>query len=77
MCWSQNRNTSCFRLHSIGGVPRQALGKDTPQLRKLAAAAPTLTDLAPTILAEFGIEKTEEMVGQSVFQGEPAAPSNN
>ena len=45
--------------------------------RKLRAAAPALTDLAPTILAEFGIEKTPEMVGQSVFLGEPAAAGNN
>jgi hypothetical protein len=33
--------------------------------------------LAPTILAEFGIEKTPEMVGQSVFLDEPAAAGNN
>ncbi|MFB3153635.1 MAG: alkaline phosphatase family protein, partial [Candidatus Acidiferrales bacterium] len=45
--------------------------------RKLRAAAPALTDLAPTILAEFGIEKTPEMVGQSVFLGEPAAAGDN
>lgn len=45
--------------------------------KKLRAAAPALTDLAPTILAEFGIEKTEEMVGQSVFLGEPAAAGDN
>jgi len=36
--------------------------------RKIAADAPALTDIAPTILAEFGIAKTQEMKGQSVFQ---------
>jgi predicted AlkP superfamily phosphohydrolase/phosphomutase len=37
--------------------------------RKIAAQTPALTDMAPTILAEFGIAKTKEMMGQSVFQG--------
>jgi predicted AlkP superfamily phosphohydrolase/phosphomutase len=37
--------------------------------RKIAAETPALTDMAPTILAEFGIEKTRDMKGQSVFQG--------
>jgi predicted AlkP superfamily phosphohydrolase/phosphomutase len=36
--------------------------------RKIAANAPALTDIAPTILAEFGITKAEGMIGQSVFQ---------
>ena len=36
--------------------------------RKVEAQAPALTDIAPTILAEFGIAKTKEMMGQSVFQ---------
>jgi len=36
--------------------------------RKIAAQAPALTDIAPTILSEFGIEKGEGMIGQSVFQ---------
>ncbi len=36
--------------------------------RKIEAQAPALTDIAPTILAEFGIAKTKEMLGQSVFQ---------
>jgi predicted AlkP superfamily phosphohydrolase/phosphomutase len=35
--------------------------------RKIAAQNPALTDIAPTILAEFGIAKTQEMKGQSVF----------
>ena len=35
--------------------------------RKIAADAPALTDIAPTILAEYGIAKTSEMKGQSVF----------
>jgi predicted AlkP superfamily phosphohydrolase/phosphomutase len=36
--------------------------------RKMAAEAPALTDIAPTILAEFGIAKAKGMIGQSVFQ---------
>ncbi len=36
--------------------------------RKIEAQAPALTDIAPTILAEFGIAKTRDMMGQSVFQ---------
>ena len=40
--------------------------------RKISASAPALTDIAPTILAEFGIAKTKGMIGQSVFQ--PTAP---
>ena len=35
--------------------------------RKIAAQAPVLTDIAPTILSEFGIAKTKDMMGQSVF----------
>jgi predicted AlkP superfamily phosphohydrolase/phosphomutase len=37
--------------------------------RKIALDAPALTDIAPTILAEYGIAKTKEMLGQSVFRG--------
>jgi predicted AlkP superfamily phosphohydrolase/phosphomutase len=36
--------------------------------RKIAAETPALTDIAPTILLEFGIAKTKDMMGQSVFQ---------
>lgn len=36
--------------------------------RKIDAQAPALTDIAPTILAEFGIAKTKDMMGRSVFQ---------
>ena len=36
--------------------------------RKIEAQAPALTDIAPTILSEFGIAKTRDMMGQSVFQ---------
>ena len=32
------------------------------------AQTPALTDIAPTILAEFGIAKTKDMMGQPVFQ---------
>lgn len=35
--------------------------------RKLAMEAPALTDIAPTILAEFALEKPKSMKGQSVF----------
>jgi len=35
--------------------------------RKIDAENPALTDVTPTILAEFGIAKTKEMMGQSVF----------
>jgi predicted AlkP superfamily phosphohydrolase/phosphomutase len=35
--------------------------------RKIVASDPALTDIAPTILAEFGIAKTKNMMGQSVF----------
>lgn len=35
--------------------------------RKIAAQTPALTDIAPTILAEFGIAKAKGMIGQSVF----------
>jgi predicted AlkP superfamily phosphohydrolase/phosphomutase len=37
--------------------------------RKIDAQTPALTDIAPTILAEFGIAKTKDMMGQSVFHG--------
>jgi predicted AlkP superfamily phosphohydrolase/phosphomutase len=37
--------------------------------RKIDAQNPALTDITPTILAEFGIAKTKDMMGQSVFQG--------
>jgi len=36
--------------------------------RKIDAQTPALTDIAPTILSEFGIAKTKDMMGQSVFQ---------
>jgi predicted AlkP superfamily phosphohydrolase/phosphomutase len=35
--------------------------------RKIAAGSPALTDIAPTILAEFGIAKAHGMIGRSVF----------
>lgn len=35
--------------------------------RKIAADAPSLTDIAPTILSEFGIARAQGMIGQSVF----------
>ncbi len=41
--------------------------------RKIEAGAPALTDIAPTILSEFGIEKTKDMKGQSVFQAKAVA----
>jgi len=36
--------------------------------RAIAAETPALTDIAPTILAEFGIAKSKDMIGQSVFE---------
>jgi bisphosphoglycerate-independent phosphoglycerate mutase (AlkP superfamily) len=36
--------------------------------REITAETPALTDIAPTILAEFGIAKSKDMIGQSVFQ---------
>ncbi|HEY3974411.1 MAG TPA: alkaline phosphatase family protein [Candidatus Sulfotelmatobacter sp.] len=36
--------------------------------RKISADTPALTDIAPTILAEFGIAKAQGMIGQSVFR---------
>ncbi|HKC01661.1 MAG TPA: alkaline phosphatase family protein, partial [Terriglobales bacterium] len=36
--------------------------------RKIDAQTPALTDIAPTILSEFGIAKTKDMMGQSVFE---------
>ena len=36
--------------------------------REITAETPALTDIAPTILAEFGIPKSKDMIGQSVFQ---------
>ena len=41
--------------------------------RKIAAHSPALTDIAPTILAEFGIAPGQGMIGHPVFQS-PAAP---
>jgi predicted AlkP superfamily phosphohydrolase/phosphomutase len=41
--------------------------------RKIAANAPALTDIAPTILQEFGIAKGQGMIGESVFQSGHAA----
>jgi predicted AlkP superfamily phosphohydrolase/phosphomutase len=35
--------------------------------RKISAESPALTDIAPTILAEFGIAKAHAMMGTSVF----------
>lgn len=36
--------------------------------RKILAGHPSLTDIAPTILAQFGIARPAEMKGRSVFQ---------
>lgn len=36
--------------------------------RKISAETPALTDIAPTILGEFGIARTQGMIGQSVFE---------
>src|SRR5262249_14544183 len=39
--------------------------------RKISAASPALTDIAPTILAEFGITKPASMMGKSVLEARP------
>jgi predicted AlkP superfamily phosphohydrolase/phosphomutase len=39
--------------------------------RKIAATSPALTDIAPTILAEFGIPKSKGMMGHSIFYSDP------
>src|SRR5262249_1343760 len=36
--------------------------------RTISANAPALTDIAPTVLAEFGIAKPADMMGTSVFE---------
>ena len=36
--------------------------------RKISAESPALTDIAPTVLSEFGIAKPPAMMGQSVFR---------
>jgi predicted AlkP superfamily phosphohydrolase/phosphomutase len=41
--------------------------------QKIAAGAPSLLDIAPTILAEFGIGKSKEMLGRSVFSSGSSA----
>jgi predicted AlkP superfamily phosphohydrolase/phosphomutase len=38
--------------------------------RKISATAPALTDIAPTVLAEFGIRKPGDMIGHSIFSSE-------
>ena len=40
--------------------------------RKLTAESPALTDVAPTILAEFGIERPQQMSGRALFS--PVSP---
>jgi predicted AlkP superfamily phosphohydrolase/phosphomutase len=40
---------------------------------EIKVETPALTDIAPTILAEFGIAKSKDMIGQSVFQSNRAA----
>lgn len=41
--------------------------------RKIVAESPALTDIAPTILAEFGIAKSSSMMGHSVFEAARAS----
>ena len=35
--------------------------------KKIKTVSPALYDIAPTILAEFGIEKSTDMVGEPIF----------
>jgi predicted AlkP superfamily phosphohydrolase/phosphomutase len=39
--------------------------------RKIEAKTPALTDIAPTILGEFGISKPSDMMGETVFRSGP------
>jgi predicted AlkP superfamily phosphohydrolase/phosphomutase len=41
--------------------------------RKIATETPALTDIAPTILSEFGIAKAKGMMGESVFWSDRTA----
>jgi len=41
--------------------------------KKIVMPSPALTDIAPTVLAEYGIAKPANMVGQSVFKSEESA----
>ncbi|MCX6339241.1 MAG: alkaline phosphatase family protein [Candidatus Aureabacteria bacterium] len=41
--------------------------------KKIKLAQPHLYDIAPAILAEFGISKPADMVGTSIFEGAPEA----
>jgi len=43
--------------------------------REIESENPALTDLAPTVLEEFGIPKQEGMIGESIFKEE--RPGNN
>jgi len=36
--------------------------------RRISSGSPALTDIAPTILAEFGITKRPDMMGKSIFE---------
>jgi predicted AlkP superfamily phosphohydrolase/phosphomutase len=40
--------------------------------RKIPVATPALTDITPTILAQFGIAQPKDMMGHPVFQADPA-----
>jgi predicted AlkP superfamily phosphohydrolase/phosphomutase len=44
--------------------------------KPILKATPALYDLAPTILQEFGIEKSEQMIGSSIFTAVTAGLSN-
>ena len=41
--------------------------------KRIQAATPALTDVAPTILAEFAVEKPKNMAGRSVFESTSAS----
>ena len=43
--------------------------------RKIMAVAPALTDIAPTILNLFGIQKAKDMIGESIFHASLNHPS--
>ena len=41
--------------------------------RRIRTDAPTLLDLAPTILAQFGVSQPLAMIGRNVLDGTPTA----
>jgi predicted AlkP superfamily phosphohydrolase/phosphomutase len=45
--------------------------------RKIEAAHPALTDIAPTVLADFGIQRPPSMQGHNIFESSPSQAAPN